>query len=151
MRVFLPLLLVSDAVRMWARRRRSDRGHSLGADGEDIAHRLLQDKGMTVVARNWRTKSGWAEVDIVAWTGSGLVFVEVKSRRSGEDSAPDREITPEKRRKISIAAREFKRETPYEKLAVRFDVVTVVFEPRLVVNHYVNAWSEGEALAARAH
>ncbi len=135
---------------MWARRRKADPGQSLGADGEDVAHRLLQDKGLAVVARNWRTKSGWAEVDIVAWTGRELVFVEVKSRKSGEDAAPDREITPEKRRKISVAAREFKRNSPYEKVPVRFDVVTVVFEPRLAVNHYPNAWSEGEAMAARA-
>jgi Holliday junction resolvase-like predicted endonuclease len=78
------------------------------------------------------------------------VFVEVKSRHSGRDAAPDREISPDKRRKVALASREFRRNTHWEKARVRFDVVTVVFSPRVEVRHFANAWSENEALAARA-
>lgn len=51
----------------------------LGRRGEEAAVRLLLAKGYTILARNWRIRSG--ELDIVARDGRTLVFVEVKTRR----------------------------------------------------------------------
>ena len=51
----------------------------LGRRGEEAAVRLLLAKGYTILARNWRVRSG--ELDIVARDGRTLVFVEVKTRR----------------------------------------------------------------------
>ncbi len=48
-----------------------------GKSGENKACKYLEDKGYTVVARNYRSKKG--EIDIVAREGGCLVFVEVKS------------------------------------------------------------------------
>ena len=60
--------------------------------------------GLTVVARNYRTPGGSAEVDLIARDGAWLVFVEVKTRQTDEFGAPDRAIDPIKRDKIRRAA-----------------------------------------------
>ncbi|MEU6891282.1 YraN family protein [Streptomyces sp. NPDC046557] len=54
---------------------------ALGRYGEELAVRRLTESGMTVIARNWRCRSG--EIDIVARDGDCLVVCEVKTRRSG--------------------------------------------------------------------
>lgn len=148
--LFRPLLLLSDAIRQRARRRSMDPDHALGRDAEDLAHRYLQKLGLIVIARNWRTKSGYAEVDVIAFDekAASLVFVEVKSRTDEDYGAPDRQISPGKRRKIAIASQEFRRNSQYENTPVRFDVVSVVFEPERKVTHFADAWSPAEALAA---
>ncbi|MFN2519887.1 MAG: YraN family protein [Candidatus Limnocylindria bacterium] len=56
----------------------TDLRRSMGDTGEALAARLLEDRGMTVVARNTRTRYG--EIDLVCRDGSGYVFVEVKTR-----------------------------------------------------------------------
>ena len=48
-----------------------------GRHGEDLAHRFLRRQGLTIVARNFRQRSGSGELDIVARDGEVLVFVEV--------------------------------------------------------------------------
>src|SRR6185295_11507416 len=97
-----------------------------GRRGEDLAHRFLRRQGFTIVARNYRLASGDAEADLIAWEGSTLVFIEVKSRASEDFGPPDRAIGEEKRRHLLRLARAYTRksDTPWEK--VRFDVVTVL-------------------------
>ncbi|GAA2457541.1 YraN family protein [Streptomyces mauvecolor] len=72
---------------------------ALGKYGEDLAVRLLEAAGMTVLERNWRCgRSG--EIDIVARdtspSGSVLVICEVKTRRSGAYEHPMAAVTPAK-------------------------------------------------------
>ncbi len=50
-----------------------------GRYGEDAAARYLEGLGMTILDRNFRTRTG--ELDIVARDGEIVVFVEVKERR----------------------------------------------------------------------
>lgn len=118
----------ADLLRQHARRRNMTDDHALGRRGEDIAHRFLQRAGMIVVDRNYRMASGAGEVDLVAWEGDTLVFVEVKSRQTIEHGTPDRAIGPQKQSSLLRTAREYARhaEVPWQK--VRFDVVNVVFD-----------------------
>ena len=51
----------------------------LGKKGEDIACRLLEEKGHTILERNWR--SGHLEIDIISLDQDGIHFVEVKAYR----------------------------------------------------------------------
>jgi len=53
-----------------------------GARGEKLAaHFLRRSRGMTVVARNWRSpRDRRDELDLVCRDGDALVFVEVKTR-----------------------------------------------------------------------
>jgi len=57
----------------------TDVRHRLGRRGEDLAAEHLERLGYAIVARNHRTRHG--ELDIVAFDGRTLVFVEVKTRR----------------------------------------------------------------------
>lgn len=52
----------------------------LGDAGERLAERALLARGWTVLERNARTRYG--EIDLVCRDGEGIVFVEVKTRRS---------------------------------------------------------------------
>ena len=59
-----------------------------GFAGEDMAAKLLQEKGYKILARNWRC--GHLEVDIIAETDDYLVIVEVKTRkRSAKTTEPN--------------------------------------------------------------
>jgi putative endonuclease len=96
-----------------------------GRHGEDLAHRFLRAKGFVVVARNWRPPQGGGEIDIVARDGEWLVFVEVKTRLSGEWSAPERDINPDKIRVLRRAARDYMRRANAGEARVRFDAISI--------------------------
>jgi putative endonuclease len=134
------LLAVADAVRHRARRRQWTPDRALGRRGEDLAHRHLRAAGLTVVARNWRTRSGSGEVDLVAWDGPALVFVEVKSRTTDEHGAPDRAIDREKRLHLARAARDYARRAGVDWRQVRFDVVNVIDGSPPAVTHLRDAF-----------
>jgi len=121
------LYRAADAVR----RRYLRRDH--GRLGEDLAYRFLRQRGCTVVARNYLTRSGSGEIDIVAWHGSVLVFVEVKTRQTEEYGPPDRAVDAEKRQRLQLAARDYLRRAGAPQEQTRFDVVSVVLElpPRI--------------------
>jgi putative endonuclease len=116
---------VADAVR----RRTQDHGRV----GEDYAHRYLRSKGCTVVARNYRPRSGAGEIDLVAWHGQTLAFVEVKTRATAEFGDPESAVDAEKQAKVQRAARDYARRAGVDWARTRFDIVSVVLEngPRI--------------------
>jgi putative endonuclease len=124
------------------------RRRSLGTDhgrmGEDLAHRYLRGCGCTVVARNYRPRSGNGEIDLVAWHGDKLVFVEVKTRATVEFGQPERAVDAEKRGHLTRAARDYARRAGVDWNHVRFDIVAVVLRPRRV------EWIRDAFLARRA-
>ena len=97
-----------------------------GRVGEDLAHRYLRRKGCTVVARNYRARSGAGEIDLVAWDGDALAFVEVKTRSSEEYGAPEAAVDAEKRIALERTAREYSLRSGVEWGRTRFDIVSVV-------------------------
>lgn len=118
MNLLVPLYLLADRLR-WCRHR------NLGRFGEDLAHRYLRRNGFVVVARNWRPPQGGGEIDIIAWEGNVLVFVEVKTRSSNQWSTPEREIDREKRRVLSRAAYDYIRRAAKDGTQVRADVLAI--------------------------
>ena len=60
-----------------------------------------------MVARNYRPAGGEVEADIVARQGETIVFVEVKSRATGDYGDPDRAIGAEKQKNVVRAARAY--------------------------------------------
>ena len=65
--------------------------YQLGRQGEQRATAYLRALGYRVLACNWRCVYG--EVDIVAFAGATLVFVEVKTRRSVTCGPPEEAVT----------------------------------------------------------
>ena len=55
---------------------------ALGQSGEDRAVSELERRGYAILARRYRTRYG--EIDIIARDGGTTVFVEVKTRATGE-------------------------------------------------------------------
>jgi putative endonuclease len=108
------------------RRRRYSQDH--GRVGEDLAHRFLRAHGCTVVARNYRTLSGSGEIDLVAWDGRKLAFVEVKTRASREFGLPESAVDAEKRERVRQAARDYARRAEIPWRDTRFDIVSIVLD-----------------------
>jgi putative endonuclease len=95
----------------------------LGRWGEKLASRFLARQGYRILARNAVLPAG--ELDIVAREGEELVFVEVKTRTSGEFGGPLGAVGPAKRRKIIQAARCYLAQHRLGECPCRFDVVGV--------------------------
>ena len=86
-----------------------------------------------MVARNYRTRSGSGEIDLVVWHGQSLAFVEVKTRRNAEFGAPEGAVDMEKRDRLLRAARDYARRADIPWKQVRFDIVSVILEPEVRV------------------
>jgi putative endonuclease len=95
---------------------------ALGADGEEEACRLLRGRGYRVLERNYRTR--WGELDAVALEAGELVFVEVRSRSTGEFGSGAESVGPAKQRQLVRMAQMYMsdRRVPPERVC-RFDVV----------------------------
>ena len=109
-----------------------------GDNGEDIAVHFLEQKGYTIVDRNWH--NGHKELDIVARTGNTLVFIEVK-RRSTElyGNAADA-INERKIRCLVDAANRYIKRYAID-LECRFDVITVTgIGAKMCIEHIENAF-----------
>ncbi|MGF6349521.1 YraN family protein [Variovorax sp. W2I14] len=101
-----------------------------GDAAEDAALEHLQDAGLALIARNYRTPGrGGGEIDLIMRDprGSGggtLVFVEVRQRSAGTHGGAGGSITGTKQRRIVFAAQHYLgrlRSVP----PCRFDVVLV--------------------------
>ena len=104
----------------------------LGKSGEQVAAEYLESCGLRILDRNWRCAVG--EIDIVAWHGEKLVFVEVKTRASGEFGDPDRAVDMEKRDRVMRAARDYVRRAGVPWDRVRFDTLSVTLQTQPIIN-----------------
>lgn len=106
-----------------------------GTLGEELAARFLTRSGMTVIARNYRTRFG--EVDIVARDTDGVVFVEVRTRRSTAFGTAEESLILTKRRHLVLAALQYLQDQRLEQQPWRVDVVTVALSgPEPIIAYY---------------
>lgn len=99
------------------------REKSLGRYGEDVAARYLQDAGLVLIDRNWRSANG--ELDLIALDGDVLVICEVKTRTSDVFGGPLVAVGPVKLARIRRLAAEWLVDHPIGVAEVRIDVVGV--------------------------
>jgi putative endonuclease len=107
----------------------------LGRRGEELAAAYLQQLGYRIVATNFALPVGRnrlgipinVEVDLVAYQGDTLCFVEVKSRASDWFAPPQVNVDRRKQRQIARAARAYRRMFGLVGEPYRYDVVTIVF------------------------
>lgn len=93
-----------------------------GDRGEQEAARYLRCQGLRVLHRGYRTQHG--EIDLIALDGKVIVFVEVKARRQG---SPAEAVTPEKQRRLTLAALHFLKKHGLLEQCSRFDVVAIIW------------------------
>ena len=95
-----------------------------GRDGqraEELAARFLEQRGLTVLARNFRCRGG--ELDLVCRDGGVLVFVEVRLRRSASFGGAGASITASKQQRVILAARNYLAAHGQSECVCRFDCV----------------------------
>src|SRR5216110_354998 len=113
------------------------RHFELGARGEALAIDHLARAGYRIVAANFSLPIGRntrdvivnAEIDVVAYDGPTLCFIEVKTRASDEIVTPQANVDRRKRRQIARAARGYRRMLGVMDSPFRYDVVSVVGKP----------------------
>ena len=119
-----------------------------GRQGELMAYRHLRRLGYIVVARNYRTRDGRGEVDLVAWDGPDLVFVEVKTRSRDEFGAPETAVDSRKRNLIVRASADYLRRSGRSPSRVRFDTVSVLLRDPVEIQVRKDSFSERELTIA---
>lgn len=110
---------------------------ALGAYGERLAVRRLEQCGLRVVDRNWRCGDG--EIDVVAVDGRTLVVCEVKTRSSNRFGTPLEAITPTKAARLHRLGWAWADAHAAIGYRLRVDVVCVFVPPRggVSIDHLV--------------
>jgi putative endonuclease len=127
-------------------RRRGDQmpAHLLtGIGGEDAAFFYLRRKGYTVVARRWSAGNVPGDVDLIAWQGPMLCFIEVKTRTAHDMTPAEAAVDRHKQFVLRRLARAYIRQLPQTELPpVRFDVLSVYLVPgkEKEIVHFENAF-----------
>jgi len=94
-----------------------------GRLGEAAAAQFVQNRGWKILARNWR--NGRDELDLVAWDGPVLVFVEVRTRAARALVPGYHSVTGRKKRALARAVRAYLQGLPTPPAHFRFDIVEV--------------------------
>lgn len=115
---------------------------SLGMQGETIAARHLQKLKYRVIIRNFRVPAG--EIDIIARDGQVLVFVEVKTRASADQVAPEQQVNSAKQDQVKRVAKTYLKQYGTLPPPYRYDVIAVIpkLDGKHEVNHIVNAYAD---------
>jgi putative endonuclease len=115
---------------------------TIGIEGEDAAFFELRRKGYVVVARRWSSGDAPGDVDLIAWQGPMLCFIEVKTRTARDLTPAEAAVDNHKRATLRRLARRYIRQLPQRPDAVRFDVMSVYLVPGAPreITHYEGAF-----------
>jgi putative endonuclease len=113
--------------------RRKQPGHLVtGERGELEALFFLRAQGFVVVERRWRAPESRGDLDLIAWEGDTLCFVEVKTRTERDRTPAALAVDQAKRRMLREMSRAYLRTLPKRQrpgLRRRFDIVSVYLLP----------------------
>jgi putative endonuclease len=119
-----------------------------GERGEEAAFFYLRRNGFVVVAQRWNEGPLPGDIDLIAWQGDVLCFIEVKTRSTKEVATASSAVDRHKRKTLRKLARQYLRQLPEgERPETRFDIVTVYELPgrpremQLIPGAF--GWSEG--------
>ncbi len=116
-----------------------DSRREIGDFGEDKAvHYLKTEKRMKIVCRNWKGKRG--EIDIIAWDGPTLVFIEVRTRHHRALVSGFHSVRRKKKRALHTVCKEYLEALSTFPKVFRFDIAEVRFchSEDFTINHYTN-------------
>jgi putative endonuclease len=115
---------------------REETTSSFGERGERLALEYLLKQNYRVVCANFKTPVGrnrrgavvTGEIDLIAYDGERLCFIEVKTRSSEEFASPLAAVDLRKQRQIIRAARAYRKIFHLRGERVRYDVISIVIE-----------------------
>jgi len=111
-----------------------DHRRALGRYGEKLAVEHLLARGFSLLERNYRTRRG--EIDLIAFDGRTLIFVEVKTHQLGR-SQPPASVKPlaylsagqlARYRPVAQAYLDDPRHAPVAAESMRFDAIGVLVD-----------------------
>lgn len=94
-----------------------------GKKGESLAADYLKKNGYEILEKNFRCSLG--EIDMIARDQEGLVFLEVKTRKSEDLGYPEEAVDKKKQKKISRLAVYYLQTKNLTNVQARFDVVAI--------------------------
>jgi putative endonuclease len=94
---------------------------TFGRRSEILGIDYLRTLGYRIVTSGYRAKGG--EVDVIAWDGGILVFIEVKARQNADP--PEDSVGFEKQRRVIRAARSYMARHHLQETPCRFDILAV--------------------------
>jgi len=102
-----------------------------GIRGETYGYWYLRNLGYVFVAKNYIPRGAKGEIDLIAYDGKTLAFVEVRTRTpiTGQVALPELSVTKEKQRVVIRSAQQFLRERRVDEDACRFDVLAIDNHP----------------------
>jgi putative endonuclease len=108
--------------------------------GEEHAAKHVAALGYRIVKRNFRFgKVG--EIDIVAYDGDCLVFIEVKARQDHSHGTPEASIDARKQAQLKRVAKMYYYVNALSDVVCRFDVIAVdLFDKKVDLRHHKNAF-----------
>jgi putative endonuclease len=111
-----------------------------GSEAEQLAAAYLESKGWIVLDQNYFFER--AEVDIVAYDQTCIVFVEVKSRSGTQFGHPEDFIDKQKEGNIYKAAEAWMYERKMEGSPARFDVISIIQDGKSApdIKHFEDAF-----------
>ncbi|MGD8538307.1 MAG: YraN family protein [Candidatus Aminicenantes bacterium] len=100
--------------------------YELGKSGEDVAVEYLKRNKYKIVSKGFRFLRG--EIDIIAYEGETLVFIEVKTRKSTRFSQPEESVTHAKRKQLKRVAEGYLLREHIQDVECRFDVLSLSYD-----------------------
>ena len=94
-----------------------------GKLGEIRAEQILAEKGYEIIERNFRVAG--SEIDLIAWDGDVLAFIEVKKRKNAPGACGREAVTPAKQRRICKGAIHYMMKNGLMNRQARFDVMEI--------------------------
>lgn len=99
-----------------------------GQRGERAAFFYLRRQGYIVVARGWRSGRAPGDIDLVAWDGDTVCFIEVKTRTTRDVATAEAAVDEHKQKTLRRLARHYLRQLPNQEIPSRFDILSIYFE-----------------------
>jgi putative endonuclease len=109
----------------------------IGAWGENMAAKHLEERGYTIIARNLRTPHG--ETDIIVEKDGITIFVEVKTRTSSSLGPPEISVTPRKQEHMLAAAEYYAQEHEIDHWQIDVIAVEGKLGEQPEITHFENA------------
>jgi putative endonuclease len=97
---------------------------TFGRSAEILAIDHLRSLGFRIVTTGYRTNSG--EIDVIAWEGDVLVFVEVKARKN--DAPPEDAVGFKKQQRVIRVAQTYLSKHRLADVQYRFDILAVTVQ-----------------------
>ena len=114
--------------------------HKLGILGEETAQNYLKKKKFKILEKGFCLYRG--EIDLIAYDGETLVFIEVKTRGPGALGLPEESVNKRKQGQIRKIAEGYLAMNSIDEVECRFDVVSLLFDENgdYSLSHYKDAF-----------